>query len=107
MYRDSASGLAAISVPVELVVDDLAIINAMMRISEITADFSHVNDDPLTTVLALKQYPAAVLALGNAFIHIGTIYATAGISLSQGIPGASFVNLVSDTMAIQQANKKP
>lgn len=105
-YRDSASGLAAISVPTELVGDHLAIINAMMRISEIITDFSRANDDPLATILALKQYPQAVLTLGNAFIHIGTIYATSGISLPAGAPGASFVNLISDVAAKQKAATK-
>lgn len=107
VYRDSASGLAMLPVPTELAADDLALINAMMRTSQIAADFAKVNDDPLVTILALKQYPQAVLSLGNAFIRIGTIYKTAGISLPAGAPGASFVNLILDVAASQQATKNP
>jgi hypothetical protein len=106
VYRDSAIGLTVLSVPTELAADYLALVNAMMRISGIVADFSHVNDDPLATILALKQYPQAVLTLGNAFIHIGTMYATAGISLPAGTPGASFVNLISNVAAKQKATTK-
>ncbi len=106
-YRDSAVGLAVLPVPAELAADHLALINAMMRVSGITTDFARVNVDPLATMLALKQYPQAVLALGTAFIHIGTIYKTVGISLPAGAPGASFVNLITDVANEQQAAQKP
>ncbi|MCX6786379.1 MAG: thrombospondin type 3 repeat-containing protein [Candidatus Kaiserbacteria bacterium] len=102
-YRNSAAGLAVLPVPKELATADLALINAMMRIGEITTDFTRVNDDPLATILALNQYPQAVLALRNAFINIGEIYANAGISLTKDTPGASLVNLISDMTAKQKS----
>lgn len=105
-YRDSAVGLSALSVPQELVADDLALINAMMRVSEIATDFTRANDDPLSTMLALQQYPHATFSLSTAFINIGNIYKSAGISLPVGAPGASFVNLIEDIVASQQAAKK-
>lgn len=106
-YRESAVALAVLPAPAELADDDLALINALMRTSEIANDFTSVNTDPLATMLALQQYPQAVLALGNAFIHIGTIYKAAGITLPAGTPGASFVNLIENIAASQQAAKKP
>ncbi len=106
-YRGSAAGLAVLPVPEELAADDLALVNAMMRVSEIATDFTRVNSDPLATMLALQQYPQAVLDMGNAFIRIGTIYRTAGITLAEGTPGASFVNLIKDVAAKQAAAKKP
>ena len=105
-YRDSAVGLSVLPVPAELVAEDMALINAMARISEIATDFTRVNDDPLATMLALKQYPQTVLALGTAFINIGKIYGAAGISLPAGAPGASFVNLIIDVANEQAAAKK-
>ena len=96
VYRASAIGLAVLPVPEELAATDLALINAMMRLSQITTDFARVNSDPLATMLALYQYPEAVLALGNAFIDIGRIYEAAGITLPEGAPGALFVNLITD-----------
>ena len=89
--------------PKELAADDLTVINSMMRIGEITSDFARVNADPLAAMLALDQYSQTVLNLENAFIDIGNIYKTDGISLSAGTPGASFVNLISDMEAKQKA----
>lgn len=93
-YRDSAIGLSVLSVPVELAADDLMLVNAMMRISQITTDFTRAETDPLAAMLALKQYPQAASDLGTAFIQIGKIYAEAGVTLPAGTPGASFVNLI-------------
>jgi len=106
-YRDSAVGLSVLPVPKELAADYLVLINSMMRISQITTDFTKVETDTLTTMLALQQYPQVVVTLGSAFINIGKIYAVAGISLPAGAPGASFVNLVSDLAREQAAAKKP
>ncbi len=101
-YRNNAVGLSTLLVPQELASDDLAIVNALMRISGITSDFARVNDDPLAAMLALNQYPGAVLNLKNAFTNIGNIYKTAGISLKAGTPGASFVNVIGKVNAKQQ-----
>lgn len=105
-YRDSAVGLAALPVPSELAEEVLALINAMIRVSAITADFARVNDDPLATMLALKQYPQTVLAIGTAFINISEAYRTAEVSMPTETPGASFVNLIIDVANEQAAAKK-
>jgi len=102
-YRDSAVGLAILPVPTELASDDLALINAMARLSTIITDFARVNDDSLATILALQQYPQVVLALTNSFVSINTTYKTAGISLSAGTPGAFFVNLIENVSKKQAA----
>ncbi len=102
-YRDTAVGMAALAVPAELAPTDLALVNALMRLSQITEDFTSVNADPLATMLAIQQYPDAILALGNAFISVSNIYKTAGIIIPAGAPGASFVNLIADVAADQKA----
>ena len=104
-YRDAAVGLAILPVPRALAADDLRLINALMRMSQIAADFAKVLDDPLATMLALEQYPQAVAALGTAFVNIGQIYAAAGVALSEGAPGASFVNVIADITPKVQAKK--
>lgn len=103
MYRSSAAGLAALPVPKELAADDAALINALVRMSQITLDFTKADTDPLTTILALQQYTDVAQSLATAFLHIGDIYKTAGISLRAGEPGASFVNFAADVTAIDQA----
>ncbi len=101
-YRDTAVGLAVLPVPQELAAYDLTLINTMMRISEITSDFARVHNDPLATIIALEQYPQAVQSLGIAFMNIGEIYVSAGISLPAGVPGASFVNFIDGVAASRQ-----
>lgn len=106
-YREGAAGIAALPVPQELAADVLLLVNAMMRLSEIISDFARVNDDPLATMLALQQYPQAVISLGTAFIHIGRVYTSAGLSLSAGSPGASFVNIIADAATEQGDTSRP
>jgi hypothetical protein len=108
MYRGSAAGLAALPVPEELAADNLALVNVLMRMSQIALDFTHTDSDPLTTILALQQYPQAAQALGTAFTNIAKVFADAGITLRAGEPGASLVNLAADVTAIDQATaQKP
>ena len=104
-YRESAAGLAVLPVPSELVSDHLLLINSMMRMSEITSDFARVNDDTLAAILALQQYPQALIGIWNAFVGIGKVYETAGISLQSEEPGAQFVNLIQD-MANEKVSAK-
>ncbi|MFA6519285.1 MAG: hypothetical protein WCT41_00440 [Candidatus Paceibacterota bacterium] len=90
-YRNGAAGLSALTVPRELAAQNLALVNALMRISEVINDFAHVNADPLTAMLALQQYLPASQALGKAFADIGDMYAAAGVTLPAGTPGALFL----------------
>ncbi len=107
-YRDTAAGLAALPVPQELAAADLSLINALARMSGILSDFTRVNADPLATILALNQYPQAVLALSTAFLQVGQTYATEGVTLPANTPGASFVNLISSiSTSPKAADQKP
>lgn len=104
-YRDTAVGLAMLPVPQELVATDLAIINALMRLSEIDADFARVNTDPLAAMLALQQFSQAELAAERAFTELARVYAAAGVKFAAGAPGASFVNIMATVTARQAATK--
>jgi len=106
LYRTTATGLSALTVPAELAQDYLSLINSLARLSEITEDFTRVNDDPLAAMLALKQYPQTIQSLGAAFINIGNIYKTNGVVLTKGEPGAGFVNLMANIAEKQKAAKK-
>lgn len=104
MYRSSAAGLAALPVPKELAADDVMLINALMRMSQITIDFTKADTDPLATILALQQYTDVARELADAFLNIGKAYAAAGVSLRAGEPGASFANLAKDVIEIEKAS---
>jgi hypothetical protein len=97
IYREYAAGLAVLPVPQELATDDLALINAMMLRSEADDDLTRVNTDPLTAILALQQFSQTESDFWNAFSDIGSIYASAGVVLPAGTPGASFVNLIANS----------
>src|ERR1019366_2251734 len=94
--RDSAVGLAALSVPASLAADNLSLLNALMRMGGIISDFARVNDDPLAAMLALQQYSQANQDLATAFTNIGNDYAASGIVLHDGEPGAAFVNFIAN-----------
>jgi len=108
-YRDGAVGLSALPVPKELAIADIALINSLMRMSQITFDFTKADTDPLTTILALQQYVDVARELADAFLNIGKAYAAASVSLRAGEQGASFVNFAADIIAVEEAtaNKKP
>jgi hypothetical protein len=97
MYRTSANGLAQLAVPQELAGAHLAVVNVLMRMSQLASDFSRVEDDPLVAILALGQYTTVGQALDSAFIQVANVYAAAGVSLSPGTPGAAFVGIASST----------
>ncbi len=105
--RDSAVGLAMLPVPAELAADDLFIINSLMRLSEVINDFAHADTDPLTAILALQQYLHVTQDLWQAFANIGATYATAGVVLPAGTPGASFVNLIANVTAQKSTTQIP
>jgi hypothetical protein len=107
-YRDSAIGLAALPVPQVLATDDLALINALARMSDILTDFTSVNTDPLAAILALNQYAQTVVGLSTALSNVDAAYTTAGIVLPPGTPGASFVNIMTNiTVSQKNTAQKP
>lgn len=102
-YQNSAAGIAALPVPEELVAIAPTIINAIMRLGQIDADFARVNTDPLVTILALQQFKQTELTAERAFTALAGIYAANGIVLLNGTPGASFVNIMANLGARQEA----
>lgn len=102
-YRSSAAGLAVLPVPKELATDDLVLVNAIMRLGGIYSDFARVGTDPLGAMLALQQYQQTELAAEQAFIDLYKVYATSGVVIPNGTPGASFVNLMTNIGAQQKA----
>ncbi len=104
VYRDSAAGLAALSVPREMASADLTLINALMHLSQCITDLTRVDSDTVATILALHAYPKYATNLGAAFIAVQDIYATARIMLPAGTPGASFVGMNAKVTAIRAAS---
>ncbi|MFA6278622.1 MAG: thrombospondin type 3 repeat-containing protein [Candidatus Paceibacterota bacterium] len=100
IYRNYAAGLAALTVPQELAADNLMLINAMLLRSEVDDNFASVNTDPLAAMLAIQQFGQTESDFWNAFSNIGATYASAGVTLPTGTPGASFVNVIANARQV-------
>lgn len=106
-YQNVAKGLAVLPVPQELVDTHLKLVNAMKRISGAARDFARVNSDPMLTMLALKQYPQAVVDLAGAFQAIDTTYKSQHVTIEEGQPGAFFVGVYAKVQAKSLATSTP
>lgn len=106
-YQNSATGLAVLSVPTSAQNADLEIINAMARLGGIISEFAAVQSDPLEAMVALDQYPQAVTALSTGFTDLQTTYAGANVTLTQNMPGAQVVNLMSGVEASSSSATTP
>lgn len=106
-YRATAVGIAALPVPRELASADLAIVNSVMRLSEIYGDFSRADSDPLSAMLALKQYPQVELSAEQAFRTLAGTYVANGVVLTDGQPGSAFVNLMGNVGAANGSSSAP
>ncbi len=90
-YQDVATGLAAIPVPQELATKHLALVNSLARVGWEIGDFSRVNTDPLAAMIALDQHPQTVIDMAREFNDIEQQFASEGVTLPAGSPGAQFV----------------
>lgn len=106
-YRVTAASFAALTVPQEMAQNHLRLVNALAKVGSLVDDFARVNNDPLVTMLALQQYPNAVLELGGSFIGIANVYKSAGVTIPAGQSGARFVNLMANIAAKQKAAQRP
>lgn len=104
LYQDTAVGLSRLTVPGEAVEADLLMINSLARMSKVIQDLTRADSDPITAMLALRQYPDAIRALGTSFIRINALYRTKGIAFEKDEPGANLVGLV-ERLAADQATK--
>lgn len=105
LYQKAASGLAVLPVPQVLAETDLKLINALSLLSKVIADFARAENDPIASMLALKQYPEAARQMGTAFVDIRATYKSAGVIFREGEPGAGFVNVVDRLIADQKAEQ--
>ncbi len=102
MYAKGAAILAQISVPKEAAQAHLNLINAYGHMATITGHMAKFNTDPLLTFLAITRYKTNILELAQAYVELGNVFRTAGVTLTTGSPGASFVNVTADVAAQQK-----
>jgi hypothetical protein len=98
-YHNIARGLVALPVPVEVRDAHLTLVNALAAIGNTTSDFGRYDTDPLTTLLAVAQYRAAVKKMINSFVAIDEVYKAANVTFSESEAGESFVGVISNLQA--------
>lgn len=106
-YQKISAGLSVLPVPKELAGADLNLINALYRLGAIIGDFTHINNDPLTAIIAMKQYPEAVQKLGKAFLAISSVYKDNSVSIPFGTSGYMFTHVVTDIIKNNSTAKTP
>ena len=94
-YRAIASGLAALTVPIEVRDAHVALVNALAGVGVLANDFTKYDTDPLLVMLATTQYANVVTHLHDAFVNLADVYAKAHVTFSQDEVGAHFVYTVS------------
>lgn len=104
MYTKGAAILAQISVPKEAEQAHLDLINAYAHMGTVTSHMAEFNTDPLITFLAITKYKTNILSLARAYVELGKVFRTAGITLAPGTPGASFVNVATDAATGQKTS---
>ncbi len=101
-YRDSATGLAVLPVPQELLAADTALINSLMKLGQVINDFTLVDSDPVVAMLAINQYGQAVQNLAASVAAVGQVYQDAHISAVPGTPGAGVITAAEALLAKQR-----
>jgi hypothetical protein len=100
-YENTATGLAALTVPSEVAATHLALVNALARLGWQIGDFSRSDSDPLAAMIALQQHSQTVIDVASALQKTADVFSAQQITLTPGTPGASFVN------AMRTITKKP
>ena len=107
IYRDGATRLAQMTVPIEVRQAHLEVINAYARMANVLDGLAKVHTDPVAAMFALAKYKKDVLALATAFTDMAKTFQTSNVILTKTDPGYSFVNLISEVAAQQQQQQKP
>jgi len=102
MYKNIASGLSILPVPKEMTKADLGLINALAHIGDVIGDFTRINSDPITSIIAIKQYALAVQNLGQAFVNVHMVYADRHITIQPNKLGAMFINFSNEIVPAKQ-----
>ncbi len=107
LYQDTAAGLAVLPVPELLADDHLRMVNALSRLAKLSKAFTQSETDPLTTMLALKQYTDVAQQLGTSFLNINASFKKAGVIHVPGEPGFMYVGFMDKVMEDLKAKKPP
>lgn len=89
-YKNIAIALMKISVPREAAAGHLAIANAFVHLSEISADMGAINEDPLRALMGIGLYDPYATALTLGFAQLNGVFEAERVPFVEGQPGYEF-----------------
>ncbi|MDB5264985.1 MAG: hypothetical protein JWN64_556 [Parcubacteria group bacterium] len=105
-YAAIARAAMKLSVPSEARNAHLSIANALMHMSETTADMAATKTDPVLAVFGIGMYQERGANLGRAFANLNGVFDAVGANIPDGTSGASIVQ-VAKRAADAVANEQP
>ncbi|MBU1292483.1 thrombospondin type 3 repeat-containing protein [Patescibacteria group bacterium] len=103
-YKNIANGLMQLSVPPEAKLAHLRIANSLVHMSEVSADMASMESDPLRALLGIGLYSNYAESMAAAFSALNNVFASAGVSLTEGEPGYYVFKAARDGASIQNNN---
>jgi len=91
-YAAMADALIRMQVPQEARQAHLAIVNATMHLSSMTADMAALKEDPLRALLGIGLYGKYATSMKSGFANLNGVFSARGVSLTEGQPGYEFFN---------------
>ena len=100
-YKNIANALMKVPVPEGLQLSQLKIANAVMHMSEVTADMASMEDDPIRALMGIGLYEEYVVTMASAFANLNDVLTAQQITLTETEPGYSVFIVARDGAQIK------
>ncbi len=100
-YSDISSALMRIAVPNEARAAHVAMANALMHMSETTADMAAMETDPLRALLGVGIYQQYANRIISSFAAVSRIFEAQQITIPTGSAGAGFIQTAQEAAQAQ------
>lgn len=95
-YADIASALMEIPVPAEARQSHLTVANALMHLSETSADMASMKTDPLRALMGIGLYDKYATTLVAGFANLDGVFSARQVSIPEGEVGHYFISTAAD-----------
>ena len=98
-YKDIATALIAVPVPSEARQAHLSIANALVHMSETSADMAAMETDPLRALMGIGLYEKYATELVAGFSNLHGVFSARQVSVPQGTAGYQVIKTAADAAA--------
>lgn len=95
-YADIATALMQISVPSEARQAHLTVVNALMHLSETSADMASMKTDPLRALMGIGLYDTYAKELVAGFANLDGVFSARQVAVPEGSVGHYFISTAAD-----------